>query len=616
MANFEEMDTINPVMDLVVFRHIKDIEMGIMKSLPVSYDLGLNFHPHLNDWVGLFYSGWGSVNDFLEYRWAPMLPRDLIAAHNRRRSVLFDVSNFADLREEDAHFCFLYVTNDSHVVGVSNNFKFCSMPGYEDDLCFSNLEQRIREDTSFTFISMDTAIEFEDHVQLFSNRKRGLEDSFEVIDNETPPQKRRSTKEKVMIRTQDPSTLVTLSAEQWQDIFRIVSERSVVQTINTGAVAVAGPIFDINKQVSSQPANLTPYPFKNQATPPLTFESRLAILPGPYSVIMALDRNSTSCASCAMGKSLVRDLFIGRSKDEKTIHRMTEKMEAMKEEDVKLRLRLQKTLAEYQATRQNSYHLEELLVQNQQLEEQLRTTENRMEDLRAENKEMKDKLASLENNEKQPPSLIEDQDRAILEFLKEGFQGVIQVNGRRLTVILEENYSTNPEVPEPKEEWKMYFPKRMERMRNSICNQSITIASLRDTVISQRTRMSSQSERMQNIQRKLELVTRKKKETDTKLAEVTQRIRCLLRDRAKCFTNEWRQFARKITVNPPREKEPRTRAITSVIRSPPALVSSSWKSRRPERKCETCGVVFSASVDPRVIEEHIAFHNTYHKKHD
>lgn len=80
----------------------------------------------------------------------------------------------------------------------------------------------------------------------------GLEDSFEVIDNETPPQKRRSTKEKVMIRTHDPSTLVTLSAEQWQDIFRIVSERSVVQTINTGAVAVAGPIFDINKQVSSQ----------------------------------------------------------------------------------------------------------------------------------------------------------------------------------------------------------------------------------------------------------------------------------------------------------------------------------------------------------------------------
>lgn len=47
----------------------------------------------------------------------------------------------------------------------------------------------------------------------------------------------------------------------------------------------------------------------------------------------------------------------------------------------------------------------------------------------------------------------------------------------------------------------------------------------------------------------LKLVTRKKKETDTKLAEVTQRIRCLLRDRAKCFKNEWRQFARKITVS-------------------------------------------------------------------
>lgn len=42
-------------------------------------------------------------------------------------------------------------------------------------------------------------------------------------------------------------------------------------------------------------------------------------------------------------------------------------------------------------------------------------------------------------------------------------------------------------------------------MRKSMCNQSITIASLRDTVISQRNRLSSQSERMQNIQRKLEV---------------------------------------------------------------------------------------------------------------
>lgn len=42
-------------------------------------------------------------------------------------------------------------------------------------------------------------------------------------------------------------------------------------------------------------------------------------------------------------------------------------------------------------------------------------------------------------------------------------------------------------------------------MRKSMCNQSITIASLRDTVISQRNRFSSQSERMQNIQRKLEV---------------------------------------------------------------------------------------------------------------
>lgn len=95
MVDFEEMDTINPVNDLVVFRPIKDITSGL-QSLPVTYDLGLDFHPHLNDWVGLFYTGWDSVNDFLEYRWAPMLPRDLrTTTHRKQRSVIFDPSSFS-----------------------------------------------------------------------------------------------------------------------------------------------------------------------------------------------------------------------------------------------------------------------------------------------------------------------------------------------------------------------------------------------------------------------------------------------------------------------------------------------------------------------------------------
>lgn len=83
----------------------------------------------------------------------------------------------------------------------------------------------------------------------------GIDESFEVVNNETPPQKRRSTKERVMIRTQDPDTLVTLSTEQWQDIFRIVSERSVVRKVDGGATVsrgvVAKPMFNINNRVST-----------------------------------------------------------------------------------------------------------------------------------------------------------------------------------------------------------------------------------------------------------------------------------------------------------------------------------------------------------------------------
>lgn len=57
--------------------------MGIMKFFLVFYDFGLNFYFYLNDWVGLFYVGWGLVNDFLEYRWVLLLLCDLIVVYNR-----------------------------------------------------------------------------------------------------------------------------------------------------------------------------------------------------------------------------------------------------------------------------------------------------------------------------------------------------------------------------------------------------------------------------------------------------------------------------------------------------------------------------------------------------
>ncbi|XP_061183084.1 tax1-binding protein 1 homolog B-like isoform X2 [Saccostrea echinata] len=601
MADFEEMDTINPIFDLVVFRSIKDITSGL-ETLPVTYDLGLDFHPHTNDWVGLFYSGWSSVKDYLEYRWAPMLPHNLNTVHRRRRSVIFQVSSFADVREEDTDFCFLYITRDNHVVGVSNNFRFQSLPGYEDDLHFDGLEKRAQEDSSFTFLTMEPGFECDnqcdDQFYFIPNRKRGLEDSFEMLNNDPPPQKRRSTKERVMIRTSDPDTLVSLSTDQWQNIFRIVSEKSIVKKVNGDLIVSQSPevepIFDISKK----PLSITWHP-----SLPLTYEHKLAILPSPRSVFSVLSRNSMSCAACAMGKSLIQDLIVQHTKSEKSIRKMSEQIKVLKEEDLQLRQRLQKTLAEYEAGRQNMYHLEELFVQNQELEEKIRTMEFQMESLRAENAEVKDHQVSRDEEN--------SRDQEVLKLLKEGFQGVLEINGRTLKIKVEDTKDVSSH-----EEWKMYIPKRMERMRKTINKQSITITSLTNTVIRQRDRMSNQSQRMLDIKKNLKVVTQMKEETDTKLVEVTQRIRSLLKDRAKCFTNEWRQFARKLTTGPLQEKEPKNRVLTSLMRSPPNQDITSRKSRKPERKCETCGIAFSSAVDPRVIEEHLAFHVTYQKKRD
>lgn len=78
-------------------------------------------------------------------------------------------------------------------------------------------------------------------------------DSFEMVNNELPPQKRRSTKERVMIRTRDPDTLLTFSVDQCPNIFRIASEKPVVQWADSRAVVLyvpkVEPTFNINRKV-------------------------------------------------------------------------------------------------------------------------------------------------------------------------------------------------------------------------------------------------------------------------------------------------------------------------------------------------------------------------------
>ncbi|KAK3106277.1 hypothetical protein FSP39_016681 [Pinctada imbricata] len=173
-----DIEDVNPILDLVTFSDVKDI-LATTTSVRAIFDLGSDFRPYSYDWVGVFYAGWGSTNEYIAYKFAPMLPKCLKTRLRRIRSVIFPLCDFLDVNDTSAKYQFLYVTRDGHVVGVSRMFQLQCCPGYDDDLCFDVLEESCTP--SIVHPGYDTDLCFDVLEKSYS---------FEVIENYEPRRKR------------------------------------------------------------------------------------------------------------------------------------------------------------------------------------------------------------------------------------------------------------------------------------------------------------------------------------------------------------------------------------------------------------------------------------------
>lgn len=87
MSDFDfELENINASSDLVTFRPVRDCYSNDYR-IRLQWDIGDCFDPEELDYVGLFNTEWNSVDDFLAYKWAPLIPRHAYTL--RRRSVQF-----------------------------------------------------------------------------------------------------------------------------------------------------------------------------------------------------------------------------------------------------------------------------------------------------------------------------------------------------------------------------------------------------------------------------------------------------------------------------------------------------------------------------------------------
>lgn len=92
MSDFDfELENINASSDLVTFRPVRDCYSNDYR-IRLQWDIGDCFDPEALDYVGLFNTEWNSVDDYLAYKWAPLIPQHAYTL--RRRSVQFTDADF------------------------------------------------------------------------------------------------------------------------------------------------------------------------------------------------------------------------------------------------------------------------------------------------------------------------------------------------------------------------------------------------------------------------------------------------------------------------------------------------------------------------------------------
>ncbi|CAG2234655.1 unnamed protein product [Mytilus edulis] len=638
MSDFDfELENINASSDLVTFRPVRDCYSNDYR-IRLQWDIGDCFDPEELDYVGLFNTEWNSVDDFLAYKWAPLIPRHAYTL--RRRSVQFTDADLDHVRMPGVDFVFLYVAKGDHVVGISNTFQFRGVAGYDEDFCFDTLEKSAGANSTTESRKRQTTVSLPPGLPLCS------------------PSKRRVFKERILTVYKDHNTLASdfNPAQAWTENFNIVkqpvvkeyndNEQAVVSYVpivplpkndnkaTYAQVAVAGKnksskkklIYDIKTQNAkwiTEELALIPYPPSPRC---IEFPIRLPLLPGPQGLLEIITAGAGSCAFCSLSKVVISELAHREQMHETTIKSLKSDLGAVKVKEVIVKKKERRHYKPFQGSKEELFFkkkIGDLLRKNSGLLKQAKHWKNEclISQREAKNLKLTENIQIIHDDNTQGTQTT---DHLIKEAVKALTEKETTDSGCNTI-----SSDTNSDADKEENGWKIQKPKRMLRLQKVISQQSQTIQTVNRNVAVQRAVIDKQEKEIKELKKALSKQDKAKTTADRKLTEMTERVRSILRGRFKEKQGEWRQFARKINNGPIQEIRPmgatgaatqKQEAITKQPR-PYFGINSDYlqglPQRRPgksERICPTCKMVFSSNVDPHVIEEHIVFHQVYSKK--
>ncbi|KAL5010875.1 hypothetical protein ScPMuIL_013180 [Solemya velum] len=545
-----EIEDLDPAQDIVSFENIKPT-YSPGEDIKVLYSLGEEFSPSKRDWVGVFRTGWQTVQNYHGFEWAPKWPSS--NEPKNKRSVLFPAYLFEENEDIGATYQLLYVSRGDHVAGVSREFCISCAPSdeYLGLELLENLfeaqepqlsEKQIKPKTTPPVSEKTTPPISEKTTPPVSEKKvvhgaplvsenqtskSDLLDTFEIVtESETPaPVKTRNVKEKIITIVKDHTSLSgNFAAQNWEDTLHIVNTHSVVQEYCTNKELRVVPcnspipIFDVttNTQADTNSVRL----FRVVTLPALEYPARLPLTCGPVCMADIWVDTPPNCPGCTVAKTLLADL----------------------RKDIRYS-ELQLELARQQLRQSTVGTLKKPSVEQGTSTDQRESTPGREKKILLGHKK---KLGFQNMSLKKKVSFLQDASCSIPDrrnLSPVDWVGPISCKKGKLINV---GFTHDADDSVCSGEWKVCQSKRKDRLQNTITRQEKLIEELNQKVQKEESTVRAQDIKLTELHRELGNEREACRKYQEKIDEMGAKIRALLHERAKSMTNGWRQFARQV----------------------------------------------------------------------
>ncbi|KAK3612182.1 hypothetical protein CHS0354_016569 [Potamilus streckersoni] len=641
--NFDfDIDAINPQLDLVLFENIPN-SYPWGRNVAAIYTLGQNLIPLEGDWIGIFQIGWRDTGDYITFKCASLKPHDSL--NPARRGVLFTADEFKVPPDRQIQYQFLYLSDGDNIVGVSTPFRIL----IEHDIGNFHLDILMRE----------PVLESTDQIKPRGKRYR---DHFHVIKIKAKKAKsirlkkpkltlhpqsmacKRKYKKVTVMRDHQSLTDASLVSSRWaynmENIFVHPVMQEYQENKEKAVIPICSqviPIFDVARENKIQMIQDGSAVKSSSTVQAIEYLTKLSILPGPESFLLGITNSSTVCPNCNMAKSFVQLLLRHLEETHRKVHNIEKELSTLTKTNQE----------EGKEVNTDMSFLESCLCQSHVENMILQAKISGLKAAVVAQSKHKQKVQTAKDLTSKPvdPKAVNtpdieavstpDIESIILFFQERGFTALVKEDGKEQIKL----YDAVRKLSE-KDGWFTKESKRTDRLLSSLANQGRLIESLRQNLKNQETQLTNYKAQTDKLRKQLQEERENTSRCVSQIEQLNLQLKNTLQNRG--LTNEWRQYTYKLSKSTAQPNRGTVDGTTSRDKSP--AVKSKTKATKQEKNqirkcqfsqilnsereqhffklhkepsqvetCQTCRIKFPAKTDPRVIEEHLVFHEKYSK---